>query len=134
MNIRVSTPDGVIYNSESIDYAKLPSQEGLIEVRHGHEALISNLEAGEIVVARDNHEISLAISSGFIKILDGVNIEVMVETAERSSDIDLERAKAAKAKAEEFIKNRKDIDEVQYAKMLAKLQKELARIRVASRR
>ena len=56
---------------------------------------------------------------------------MLADTVERAEEIDLKRAEEAKQRAEELQKQRITIDDMEYAKTAALVEKELARIKVA---
>lgn len=56
---------------------------------------------------------------------------VLADTAERAEEIDLARAEEARKRAEELKEKRISMDEEEFARVAAAIQKESARIRVA---
>jgi len=74
----------------------------------------------------------LAISGGFIEFHNNKLI-ILADTAERAEEIDLKRAEEARKRAEEIKKRRVSMDEMEYARVAATLEKELARVKVAKR-
>ncbi|PIP75817.1 F0F1 ATP synthase subunit epsilon, partial [Candidatus Kuenenbacteria bacterium CG22_combo_CG10-13_8_21_14_all_39_9] len=58
---------------------------------------------------------------------------ILADTAEYAAEIDQARAEEARAKAEKLLKE-KMVDSKEYAYVAAKLQKELARLRVVRKR
>lgn len=134
MHLKVVTPEGSIYESTEVSGITLPTAAGVITVYEGHEQLISLLVPGELEVEKDGKVVnSFAISSGVIEVRDGSTINLMVETAERVEDIDIERAEEARARAEAYLAEKHDIEEEEFARIQAKLQKELARLDVAAK-
>ncbi len=55
---------------------------------------------------------------------------VLADTAERAEEIDLKRAEEAKARAEKVMKERVRMDDSEYARVAAAIEKEMARLRV----
>jgi len=59
---------------------------------------------------------------------------VLADTAERASEIDIKRAEeTARRRAEELKKEKVTMDELEYAKVAASIEKELVRVRVAKK-
>lgn len=133
LQLKVVTPEGEIYASTEVTGITMPTQAGVISVYDDHEPLISLLQPGELAIEKADHTSLLVISSGVVEIRPGSIVNLLVETAERAEEIDLERAEAARARAEAYLESKHDIEEEEFARIQAKLQKELARIDVAAR-
>ena len=73
---------------------------------------------------------SVAVSGGYAEVLP-TKVTVLATTAERAKEIDLERALAAKERAERRLKERQE--GIDFAKAEAALQRAIARIRAAER-
>ncbi|MCD6149488.1 ATP synthase F1 subunit epsilon [bacterium] len=135
MNIKfkITTPEKTVYEDE-IYQATLPVADGEVTILPNHRSYIAFLKSGEIILKKKNEEkeIDLAISGGFIEFHNNELI-VLADTAERAEEIDLERAEEAKKRAEDIKKQRVSMDEVEYARVAAMLEKELARVKVAKR-
>jgi len=68
MKLEIITPNGVIYDGE-VKQVNLPGSEGEFGVLAGHATLVSLLDAGVIVIEKqDNKEIAVAINSGYVKV------------------------------------------------------------------
>jgi F-type H+-transporting ATPase subunit epsilon len=80
----------------------MPGAEGELGVLPGHAPLMTELGIGELTYrgASGNPSGVLAIIQGFAEVL-GDRVTVLAETAERAAEIDLARAEAAKARAEQ---------------------------------
>ena len=73
-------------------------------------------------------DIFASVSGGFVSITNG-EAKLVAITFEFADDIDIERAKLAKAKANEIISSSKDAKNIDLAKH--KLQRALTRIKVS---
>lgn len=129
MLLKIVTPQGISYEQE-IDQVSVPTQNGEITVLPKHIPLISALKPGEIRIMTGGHEVSLAVSAGVLEVRPHGNIYILADTAERAEHIDLERAEASRKRAEELLAERQTLEDVEFAFLEAKLEKELARIRV----
>lgn len=127
MNFKIATPERVVYKDD-VDSVTLPTREGEITVLINHAPLISVLKPGEIRVKKDDKEIVLAVSGGFIEVLS-TKVVVLADTAERSEEIDIERAEAAIHRAEK-LREERAVDSREFAALTAQIEKELARIKV----
>jgi F-type H+-transporting ATPase subunit epsilon len=105
--------------------------EGQMTVLPKHAPLITMLAPGEIVIRKDGDEQYMVISGGFMEVMPE-KVIVLADACERSDEIDLERAAAAKQRAEERLKSlTPDIDQ---SRAEAALRRSLARLRVAEKR
>lgn len=125
----ITTPEGVVYK-EQIDQVTIPTTLGEITILPHHVPLVAALKAGEMVIKQNGQEIILACSGGFLEVLPENRVVVLADNAERAEQIDLERAEAARARAAELLQQ-KHVEDVDYTSLQSKLERELARIRVA---
>lgn len=128
IQFKITTPEKIVYEGE-IDQITLPTLEGEITILPNHVSLVSVLKAGELSFKESGKLIALAISGGFLEFKNN-NLIVLADTAERVEEIDLVRAEEARQRAE-ALKTEKRLDEQEYATLAAKIEKELARIKVA---
>ena len=106
---------------------------GEITIRPGHAELTTTLVPGEMRVYTDRQSVTvLAVSTGIARIT-GKNITILADTAERSDELVLEAIVKAKEQADQELKNVRAGDDVAYTAASARLERELARYRVATR-
>jgi F-type H+-transporting ATPase subunit epsilon len=98
-----------------------------------HAPLVSMLGVGELRIRKGGAEESFAIVGGFLQVRPD-KVVVMAETADMASEIDLEKAQAARRDAERVLEGAAQTDTVDLAAARAALQHALLRIRVAERR
>jgi len=132
MQFKIITPEKVVYQDE-IDQLTLPTQQGEITILKNHIPLVSVLKAGEMIIKKDNEEISMALSGGFVEVREK-EIIVLADTAECAEDIDEEKAEEAKKRAQKLLEESKDKGAVNYTALVVKMEKELARLRVARKK
>lgn len=80
----------------------------------------------------EGKETLMVVSSGFIEFNDN-KLVVLADTAEAAEEIDLKRAEEARQRAEELKKEKVSMNEMEYARVAAAIEKEMARIRVAKK-
>ena len=133
IKFKIITPERTVFESEATQVT-LPVTEGEVTILANHRPYIASLEGGEIILkkhfADGEGENSLFVSGGFIEFNKNI-LTVLADTAERAEEIDLKLAEEARARAEELKKNRINMDENEYARVAAALQREMARVRVA---
>jgi F-type H+-transporting ATPase subunit epsilon len=93
---------------------------------------LTTLKIGELSYRQGSNIFKVAVNWGYLEVGDD-KVSILVDTAEKADDIDLERAKAALGRAEQALKSLSQED-VNYAVMEAALQRALVRVQVAGRR
>jgi F-type H+-transporting ATPase subunit epsilon len=96
----VVTPERQLLR-ETVVEATIPGLQGALGILPGHAPLMTELGIGELKyrTATSSQPISLAVIRGFAEVLPD-RVTLLAETAERAEEIDLNRAEAAKARAE----------------------------------
>jgi len=131
LRLDIVTIARVVY-SEDVDMVIAPGIEGELGILPNHAALLTALTYGELRVKRGEGEVSFAIGGGYMEVLPH-QMTVLADTAEQADEIDLERAEAARRRAEEHLKARAE-DRVDFSRAEAALRRSLARIKVADRK
>jgi F-type H+-transporting ATPase subunit epsilon len=129
IKFKIVTPERTVFEAE-IDQATLPVLDGQITILPNHRSYIAALKPGELMVKESGKDVHMAISGGFIEFNDNALV-VLADTAEHADEIDLQRAQAAKQQAEELKKEKVVLDDTEFARVAAAVEKEAARIRVA---
>ena len=129
LRLDIVTPDKVLLNAE-VDYVGACGVDGQFGLLPQHAPLLSALKVGDLYYRQGNETHWVFVSGGFAQIADN-KVTILAESAELASNIDVERAQEAKARAEQRLADAKaDID---MARAELALQRAVARIRVASR-
>lgn len=128
IELQIVTPDRLLVK-EQVDEVQIPGSEGYFGVLPGHTPLLAALSAGELWFRQGQEKTYLAISFGFAEVLPD-RVTILARVAEKASEIDVERAEAARQRAEERLTQKADVD---LERARAALLKALARLGVASR-
>lgn len=80
--------------SEEFDRVTIPGIEGQMGILRGHVPLLTTLDIGEIILHSGNDSQFIAVSGGVVEVRPD-KVTIMADTAERASEIDIERAEAA---------------------------------------
>ncbi len=117
--------------SEEVDMVTATGTMGEFGLLPGHAPYLTSLKIGELSYTKDGSTFFLALNWGYLEV-ENDEVTILVETAERADDIDLERAKAALGRAEEALKglNREDKE---FAVQQSALERAMIRIQVAGR-
>ncbi|MEA2088412.1 MAG: F0F1 ATP synthase subunit epsilon [Patescibacteria group bacterium] len=131
IKFEIVTPEKTVLKEE-INQITIPTKDGEITVLPNHIPLVSILVPGEIIIKKGNEEFSMSVSGGFVEVLVD-KVVILADTAERAEEIDEKRAEEARKRAEK-IKKEKTVDSREFAALSTKIEKELARIKVARKR
>ncbi len=130
--LKIITPEKLVLE-ELVLQATLPVIRGEVTLLANHIPYIGALKnGGEILIKTEEGEKLLAISGGFIEFHNNV-LTILADSADRAEDIDLEMAEAAKARAEELRNQAIINDDEDYAALMAMLEKETYRVKVAKK-
>ena len=116
--------------NETVDEVEIPGSDGYFGVLPGHTPLLAVLGAGELWYRQGQERTYLAIAFGFAEVQPD-RVTILAEIAEKAHEIDIERAEAAKRRAEERIA-RPHVD-MDFERARIALLKALIRLQVASR-
>jgi F-type H+-transporting ATPase subunit epsilon len=130
INLDVATPERLVFSQE-VDELILPGSEGYLGVRPGHTPLMVGLGVGMISWRRAGREGHMAVSLGYAEVLPN-RVVVLAETAEMAHEIDVERARSAKERAEERLARAGD-PEATFEGARAALLRAATRLNVASK-
>lgn len=130
LRLEVVTPDRLVLSTDA-DVVVCPGVEGQFGVLVGHIPFLSALVIGEMYYRLGGATEHLCISGGFAEVT-GEKVTIIAEAAERSCDIDMERARRARERAERRMAVAK-VEQVDYVRAEAALHRSLVREKVASR-
>ena len=131
LKLEIITPTAKIFEGD-VDSVQLPGVEGEMGVLPHHEALVTELNAGELVIVQNGKTQVLAIGEGFAEIT-GTTVGVMTDGAIREKEIDEKAAEIAVKRAEDLLKsNTLQGEELEATQ--ASLARSLAQIKVKRRR
>ena len=96
--LEIVTPEQLVVK-DTAEEMQLPGKNGYLGILPGHAPLITELAVGHISyrIGSDTHY--LCVAWGFAEVLPD-KVTILAEIAERSDDIDCDRARQAKERAE----------------------------------
>jgi F-type H+-transporting ATPase subunit epsilon len=132
IKLEVVTPKGAIV-SDAVDIVTAPGFAGEFGVLANHAPFLSTIKVGTLRYKKDGSEEELMISGGFCEVSSN-KITFLVESAERGTEIDVDRALRAKERAEKrLLQAREQQEKIDRTRAEAALQRALARLRIAER-
>ena len=110
IHVDVVSAEELIFSGEA-RFVALPGEAGELGVYPRHTPLITRVKAGSVrIELADGGEEFVFVAGGIIEVQPD-SVTVLSDTAIRGKDLDEERANAAKAMAEEALRNAKsDVD------------------------
>ena len=127
--VEIVTPVKVL-NEDTVKYLRCPGIDGSFGVMKKHRNGIMALDVGELKVETKNGIEWYATSGGFVEITDD-KVELLLESIEKSNEIDVKRASEALKRAKKRKANiKKDIDSV---RLEASLSRAINRLNVSKK-
>ena len=127
--LTIVTPDREFFK-EDVDMVEFNTTEGEIGIYKGHIPLTVIVKPGILTITQGDSVRNAALHAGFVQILPE-EVTILAEIIEWPGEIDEERAKSAKERAEGRLKGGSDIDVVRAE---AALMRAIARINAAQLR
>jgi len=130
LELQVVTPLRLLVQ-EWVDEVQVPGKNGYLGILPGHAPLLSELQLGELSYRQGNRWTYLIVFWGFVEVLPA-RVAVLAEIAERGEEIDVERAREARDRAEQRLQHPGDPD-LDITRAQAALQRALVRLQVAGK-
>ncbi len=133
IRLEVVTPAGAKVN-EDVDIVNAPGFGGDFGVLANHAPFLSTIKIGTLTYENGNKRESLMVSGGFCEVSNN-KITFLVESAEKGTEIDVDRALKAKERAEKRLAQAaQQAENFNRKRAEAALQRALARMRVSNMR
>jgi F-type H+-transporting ATPase subunit epsilon len=130
LRLEIITAERQVF-ADDVNVVVAPGIEGELGILPHHAPLMTMLAPGELLIRKDSEETYMSVSGGFLEVRPD-KILILADACERAEEIDIERAEAAKRRAEERLKTR--TPELDVAQVQAALLRSLVRLKVAERR
>ena len=127
LHLEIVTPARLLL-SEEVDDVQVPGKNGYLGILPGHAPLISELQIGELSYRQGKNRHRLALAMGYCEVVRD-QVRILAETAEKADEIDLERARSSKERAEKRLAEVNN-PEIDFVRAMASLERAIARIRV----
>ena len=127
--VDILTPFGK-YLSTDADYLSVSTSMGVIGILPNHAPLISTVEISKLEIRDGNSKLIFAVGGGLIHIKEGTNVVLLLDSIERSDEIDVARALEAKKRADDRLSRHSD--DIDVARAKAALSRALNRLSVSN--
>lgn len=130
MRLEIITAERQIFSDE-VNLVVAPGIEGELGILPHHAPLMTILKPGELRIKKGDEEIFMAVSGGFLEVRPD-KVIILADACERAEEINIERAEAAKSRAEQLLKTHPP--GIDTAQIEAALRRSLVRLKVAEKR
>ena len=118
--------------SGDVDIVVLPGSAGEMGILPNHSPLLTTLQYGVITVRVKKGEQHFTVAGGIAEVQPD-QVTVLADAAENVEEIDIERAEAARQRAEDLLKQGAPADTDTYLKLQASLRKSTLRLDAVKR-
>lgn len=129
--LEVVTPEDALISQE-VDMVTAPGTEGEFGVLPGHVLFLSGIVPGELRYTDGSERGSLFVTSGFAEVSND-RVSVLVDAAEMTTEIDIERAKLAIERARERLEKDRGKEDIDFRRAEAALQRAMMRLKMAEK-
>ena len=129
LRLEFVTPERALAQND-VDEVVLPGELGDLGVLPGHAPLLTALRPGEMWYRKGNERTYAFVAGGFAEIVQD-RVSILAQVAERAEEIDIERAEAARRRAEDALVKPSSDTDLEIARL--ELAKAIARLDIARR-
>ena len=129
--VNVVTPDGPVYDSE-VEMIIAKAKSGEIGIMAGHIPLVAPLEIGAVRLKNGGNTELVAVTGGLLEVRPE-KVTILAQAAETADDIDVQRALAAKERAERRLQELKQ-ENIDFKRAELALQRALNRLSVSDKK
>ncbi len=127
----IVSQDRIVFQDD-VDIVVLPGVEGVMGILPHHAPVLTVLQFGIITVRKQGEEQFFTVAGGIAEVLPD-HVTVLADAAENVNEINIERAEAAKRRAEEMLKEGVRMDSDEYLTVQAALRRSTLRLTAAQR-
>ncbi len=127
--LEIVTPERVVVSQE-VDMVVAPGTEGEFGVLPGHVLFLSGIVPGELRYTSGSERESMVVTGGFAEVSND-RVSILVDAAEKVSDIDVDRAQSAIERAKERLAKDRKSEDIDFERANAALGRAMVRTSVA---
>ncbi|MRH43957.1 F0F1 ATP synthase subunit epsilon [Aquibacillus halophilus] len=129
LTVSVVTPDGPILE-DTFEMVSCKAENGELGILPGHIPLVAPLTISAVRLKGNNETQKIAVSGGFLEVRPD-KVTILAQSAEKPSDINVERARKAKERAERRLKAKQD--DIDFRRAEYSLRRAINRLNVAKK-
>lgn len=123
--LEIVTPQGLVF-SDDVDEVTAAGSEGEFGVLPGHVPFVTTLKIGILTCKKGNESRFFFVNWGYAEV-GPEKVMILADSAEKSDEIDLDRAMAARKRAEERLKHAENVD---FARAESALERAVTRAQI----
>lgn len=130
--VDVLTPSRVVVKDMPAESLLVPTVRGQINILADHTHIVTKLDTGVMSAfgGADDADRHFVLTTGLCKVLDG-KVVIMAQTAEETSDIDVDRAQEALRVSQEHLEHPENLTDYEYEKYYRKAERAKLRIQMS---
>lgn len=129
--LEIVTPEKIVVSQE-VDSVVAPGTDGEFGVLPGHIHFLTGIVPGELRYNTGTGKESMAVTTGFAEVSND-KVSILVDAAEKASEIDVERARQAMERARERLEKDRRTENIDNLRAEAALRRAVMRIRVVEK-
>ena len=129
--LEIVTPEKIVVSQE-VDSVVAPGSDGEFGVLPGHIHFLTGIVPGELRYNTDTGKESMAVTTGFAEVSND-KVSILVDAAEKTSEIDAERARKAMERARERLGKDRRAEDIDTLRAEAALRRAIVRIRIVEK-
>jgi len=129
--LEIVTPEKIVVSQE-VDSVVAPGTEGEFGVLPGHIHFLTGIVPGELRYNTGAGKESMAVTTGFAEVSND-KVSILVDAAEKTSEIDVERARQAMERARERLGKDRTTEDIDHLRAEAALRRAIVRIRIVEK-
>lgn len=130
IHLIILTPYGRYFEG-NVDFIEVYSEKYGLGILPNHASLISTVDICKMTIKMNGKDHIYAVGGGVINI-DKEKVTLILNSIERSDEIDLERAKEAKLRAEERLNKKEELEAIDVNRAKLALLRALNRIKIVN--
>ena len=133
LRVQIVTAEREVLAEDAVDMVVAPGAEGVVGILPRHAPLLTTLLPGVVRIKKGGTEESTAVGGGFLQVANN-RVLVLADTAERDEEIDVQRAEAARQRAQATLEAARSGLEPQVEAARIALRRSLVRLQAVQRR
>jgi F-type H+-transporting ATPase subunit epsilon len=129
--LNLFTPKGVVIKDLECNDIVIPTVRGEINILPEHTHILTELSTGILTAKTPMGLRHFSVTAGLCRVLKDT-VTILSFTSERAEDIDLERARSAKAKAHDRLSGKDTLTDVDLIKFRRKMERAELLLRLAN--
>ncbi|MCG2775352.1 MAG: F0F1 ATP synthase subunit epsilon [Desulfobacterales bacterium] len=129
--LEIVTPEKIVVSQE-VDSVVAPGTDGEFGVLPGHIHFLTGIVPGELRYNTGAGKESMAVTTGFAEVSND-KVSILVDAAEKISEIDVERARQAMERARERLGKDRRTEDIDNLRAEAALRRAIVRTRVVEK-